>query len=359
MRNSIKNISRYITILLVFIQSFAQAQDTLDVGKIEKGVDKYLTYFSGDNPGAVVAVMKKGEVIFNKAYGLADVEKKKAMSNDMLFNMDQLSKSFTAIAVLKLVEKQKLSLDDNLKYIFPDFPDYGRNITVQNILAHKSGLPNYDTGKEQSNNDVYNFLVKQDSAIFKPGSKFIYSNSDYPILVKVIEKSANMSYQDFLKKYVFKKLKMNNTFFMDEVRSKNIASAHFKLDGDYVINNYQFKGVYGEQGIFTNAADYAKYDKALYTNKLLKCENLKKVFRVEKLSNKENVSDYASGWALMAKGGIRYFWQGAMGNGYTNLVLHLPDTQTTVLILTNRNDGYDFLKMAIYIAKLFDKDLKL
>jgi len=356
MKQLLKNIIQLIILLTVTVQ-LINAQDTLDLAKIETGVDKYLTYFSNENPGAVVSVMKKGELIFNKAYGLSNVQSQEIMTNDKLFNLGELSKSFTALAILQLAEKNKLSLDDNLKDIFPDFPEYGKKVTVNNILDHKSGLAAYNTETVLSNDEVFDFLINEKELQFEPGAKFEYSNSDYALLAKIIESKSKMLYKDFLRKYIFKKIGMNNTWFSEEIEGKDIAPSHSKEKEVYVVKS-DLNNIYGNQGVFTNSVDYARYDKALYSSKLLKCENLQKIFKIGKLTQKENKSDYDYGWVLMAKGGIRYFWQGGQG-GYTNLVLHLPDTQTTVLILTNRDDGYDFLKMSIYIAKLFDKDLKL
>lgn len=356
LHNMIKNS---IWFLLCCISFLVKAQDSVDIKKIEQGVDKYLTYFSGENPGAVVTVIKKGDILFTKAYGYKNLESKQLMGGDELFHLGELSKSFTALAVLKLIEKNKLELNTTIKDIFPDFPDYAKNITVQNILDHKSGLPNFNPDEINSNMEVVEFLKKHDTALYEPGKRFNYSNADYPFLVSIIEKISGKSYKEFLKKYVFKKLSLSNTYFANELADKNIAAAHFKGNDTYFVNTVEHKEIYGERGIWINATDYAKYDKALYSDKLLNCEVLSKMFRVGKLTNNENISDYTCGWALMAKKGVRYFWQGSDRTGYTNLVLHLPDNQTTVLILTNRNDGYDFLRMAIYIAKLFDKDLKL
>ncbi|MDA3954979.1 MAG: serine hydrolase [Bacteroidales bacterium] len=353
-----KNTIGLIIVLMVCIQFSLSAQDTLNLDQIEKSADKYLTFFSDNNPGAVVTVIKKGDIIFNKAYGMANVTDKVPMNIEKSFNLGELSKSFTALAVLKLVEKNKLNLEDNLSKLFPDFPEYGKKITVKNILDHTSGLANYNIQNLHSNDEVYSFLIKQTGAIFEPASKMKFSNSDYAMLVKVIEKSSGMSYQDFLGKYIFKKLSMNSTFFANEIANKNIAESHFKENEEYIIKK-DVSYIYGNQGIYTNSIDFAKWDRALYSTKLLKCDGLYKVFKIGKLTEGENKSDYAYGWVLMAKNGIRYFWHGGMQNGYSNLILHLPDTQMTVLIFTNRNDGYDFLKMAIYIAKLFDKDLKL
>ncbi|MCK5171604.1 MAG: beta-lactamase family protein [Bacteroidales bacterium] len=354
-----KKIAGVITIIMVLFQFSVDAQDTLDLKRIEKAVDKYLTYFSNDNPGAVVTVIKNGDIIFNKSYGLSNIETGEKLTVNKSFNLAELSKSFTSLAVLKLVEKNKLSLEDNLRDVFNDFPEYGRNIKIKNLLNHTSGLASYDIKEVQSNDQLYEFLIKQKDIVFKPDSNRKYSNSDYTLLVKVIEKVSEMSYNDFMRKYIFNKLSMSNTFLAEDFNNKtNIADGHFKENEKYIVKN-EVNQFYGEQGIYANSIDIAKWDKALYSEKLLKCQNLSKIFSVEKLLDGENVSNYNFGWALMGKDGIRYFWHGGSQSGYSNLILHLPDTHMTVLILTNRNDGYDFLKMSIYIAKLFDKDLKL
>jgi CubicO group peptidase (beta-lactamase class C family) len=206
---------------------------------------------------------------------------------------------------------------------------------------------------------VINYLANKQDVKFAPGSKLVFSNSDYAVLVKIIEKKSKVSYKDYLAKNIFKKLKMKNTYFSDEINSVNsIAIGHFKEDEIYLPKE-DHSQIYGMQGVYTNAEDYAKFDKALYTNKLLSCESLQKIFSVEQLVDTNKISYYGYAWVIMKKNNVRYFWHGGSGNGYSNLVLHLADTHTTVLLLTNRNDGYDFLKMTIYIAKLFDKNLKL
>ncbi len=345
-------------VLFHFTQFAVQGQDTNDHKEIEKKVGHYLKYFSKNNPGAVVTVMKEGGIVFNRAYGLSNIEAKEKNTIDKTFNLADISKSFTSLAILKLVEKGKLGLYDNILDIFPDFPQYGKKIQIKHLLSHTSGLKPYEEVTEMSNKGVLEILYKENETIFEPGTKSKYSNSDYALLAIIIEKISGMPYKDFLTKYIFKKLSMENTFFADEMGTKNIALGHFKEDEKYVAR-IKSNMVLGEQGIFTNSVDFAKWDKALYSNKILSCENLSKIFSVFPLSNGELNHLYGFGWAIMKKNNVRYFWHGGSGDGYTNLVLHLPDTKTTVLVLSNRNDGYDFLKLAIQIAKLFDKDLKL
>ena len=359
MKSLFKYKAGIATILIVLFQISVNAQDTLNYEKIEKNIDKYLTYFSGDNPGAVVTVIKKGDIIFSKAYGLSNVQLNEEMTIDKEFNIGELSKAFTSLAIMKLVEKNKLNLDDNLRDVFESFPEYGKKIKIRYLLNHSSGLINYNEDSILSNEEVLGFLLEQKDADFEPGLKMKFSNSDYAVLAKIIEEKSGMLYKDFLNKYIFKKLSMANTYLVNDISStSNIAAGHFKDKEQYYTKNVS-NNIYGDQGIYTTASDFVKWDKALYTDKLLKCENLSKIFTVEPLVYKKGISYYGYGWALMKKDNVRYYWHGGLGKGYSSLILHLPDTNTTVLLLTNRDDGYGFLKMSIYIAKLFDKNLKL
>ncbi|MBU8892411.1 MAG: beta-lactamase family protein [Bacteroidales bacterium] len=345
--------------IILFSQLNVNAQDALDIKRIEQAVDKYLTYFSNDNPGAVISVINKGEIIFNKAYGLSNIQEKEIMTVNQIFNLEELSKSFTALAILKLVEKNRLSLDDNLIDILPDFPEYGNNIKIRNLLNHTSGLKSYDEQNFSSNEQVLEFLKKQNESNFPPGSKWKSSNSDYALLGKIIEEASKMSYRDFLSKHIFDKLSMNNTFLAEDINKiTSLAYGHFKEGDEYIVKN-EVNKIYGEQGIYMNIEDFVKWDLALYSDKLIKCESLNKIFTVSKLNNGKNTPYYGFGWILMEKNGVKYYWHGGSGNGYSNLIFHLPDTQMTILILTNRNDGYDFLRLAIIISKQFNRDLKL
>jgi len=274
-------------------------------------------------------------------------------------NIGELSKAFTSLAIMQLVEKGKLTLDQSLSDIIKDFPAYGANIKVRYLLNHASGLKSYNEDSISNNEEVLSYLKRQKQPEFEPGKEWIYSNSDYAILAYIIEKVSGLPYTGYIKKNIFKKIKLENTFFSGELTpEKNVANSHFKEDGVYNTKS-ALNSVYGEQGIFMNVTDYAKWDNALYTDKLLGCENLQKIFSVEEISGSSRKNYYGYGWALMERNNTRYYWHGGSGDGYTSLVLHLPDTDKTILILTNRNDGYDFLKMAIQIAKLFDKNLKL
>lgn len=357
MNSLIKHIAVLIIILNVLTQFSVKAQDSIDMQNVEQNIDKYLTFFSNNNPGAVVTVMKKGDIIFNKAYGLSNIETSKEINIHQSFNLGELSKSFTSVAVLKLVEMKKLSLDDNLRQIFPDFPAYGEKIKVRNLLNHSSGLKSFNKELTNSNEEVSEFLQKQDHTLFEPGTKQEFCNSDYALLVEIIEEVSGKSYQKFLYKHIFNKLKMENTFLVGEDANNIIAESHFKEDDKYIVKK-DMNYIYGGQGIYSNSLDMAKWDKALYSDKLLKCESLQQIFTVDQVGFGDKKSYYGYGWVLMEKNGVRYYWHGGAQSGYSTVILHLPDLDTTVLVLANRNDAYDFLKLSIYIAKLFNKYLE-
>ncbi|MEA2106397.1 MAG: serine hydrolase domain-containing protein [Bacteroidota bacterium] len=338
--------------------SFAQTNYTID--SIEKNIDKYLQYFSGNNPGAVVAVMKKGDMVFNKAYGLSNVEQDKILKNKEAFNLANLSKMFTAMAIFQLAEKNKLSLNQPITEIFSDFPAYGQEIMIKHLIHHTSGLPEFEPDKIKTNQAVLDFLKIQKETKFVPGEEWRYSNADYPLLVRIIEEVSGKSYKEYMTKRIFKKIKTDQAFFSEDLDAyTDIAAGHFKEDDQYRVTNEQ-NMIYGEHGIYMTSEDFAKWDKALYTDRLLDCNHLTNFFSRGKLNNGEQIpSYYGNGLVIMKRNDERYWWHGGSGNGYTNMYLHLPNHDLTVLILSNRQDGYDFLKMAIYIAKEFEKGIKL
>ncbi|MGM0407942.1 MAG: serine hydrolase domain-containing protein [Bacteroidota bacterium] len=354
-------IKSFFVICLVLFSSGSFSQEKYNIDSIEKNIDQYMKYFSGNNPGAVVAVMKKGDILFNKSYGLSNVNQNKPLQNSEAFNLANLSKMFTAFAVFQLAEKNKLNPDQSLTDIFPGFPDYGSQVKIRHLMNHTSGLKEFDAKELSTNEDVFEFLKEQKETNFNSGEKWEYSNADYPLLVKIIEQVSGKSYSEYLSKRIFKKIKTDHTFFVeDKMAHSNIAAGHIKENDQYVVTD-ESNLIYGEQGIFMHAEDFAKWDKALYTNKLLDCEPLSEFFTRGKLNNGENIpSYYGYGLVLMEKNDERYWWHGGSSmDGYTNMYLHFPNHELTVLILSNRQDGYDFLKMAIYIAKLFEKDIKL
>ena len=348
-----------LSFILVLLNSQNLFSQELPGNKlIESNIDWFFTEFVGDKPGIVVSVMKQGDIVFNKAYGYSNIESKEKMVISKIFNLDALSKSFTSVAILKLEEKNKLSLDDNLNDIFIDFPEYGKGVKVRNLLNHTSGLKNYNTEEIKSNKDVLDFLKIQDGLDFEPNTKQQYSNADYSLLVQIIKKVSKKSYKNYLKKIFFKKYSLENTFLTEDIQTELVATPYYQIEEEYKSESV-LSNVYGEQGIYTNTSDYLKWASYLFSNKIISSENMNQMFSLQDL-NKLSVNNYYGyGWVIMQRNGEKYFWHSGTDFGYSNLVLYLPDYQLTVLLMSNRNDGSDYLKTAIKIARQFEKDLKL
>jgi len=169
-------------------------------------------------PGAAVMVIRDGKILAAKGYGLANVEKKIPCDKNTNFRLASFSKQFTAMAMMILVERKKVSLDETLADIFPEFPAYGKNITVRHLLTHTSGLKDYEdlipagTTIPVLDQDVFRLMLAQDSTDFPPGSKYHYSNTAFALLAMIVEKRSGQTFATFLRENIFKPLKMKNLY---------------------------------------------------------------------------------------------------------------------------------------------------
>src|SRR5438046_4448133 len=184
----------------------------------EKVVDALFHEFDqADVPGAAVLVIQGGRPILAKGYGLADLEKKIPCTTDTNFRLASLTKQFTAMAVLILAEQEKLSLEDHLPKFFPEFPAYGKTISLDHLLTHTSGLPDYEdhipdgTVIPLSDRDVLFILRQQSKTDFPPGAQFHYSNSAYALLALIVESVSGKTFPAFVKEKIFNPLGMTNS----------------------------------------------------------------------------------------------------------------------------------------------------
>src|SRR5215469_8173035 len=177
----------------------------------------------GNDPGAAVLVVKNGKVLFERGYGVTDLKSLHKIDAHTNFRLASVTKQFTAMAIILLVHDGRLHYDDRLTDVFPDFPEYGRAITIRNLLNHTSGLQDYEDLMPQSDPGlpveqvqiqdagVLELLKKQRETKFKPGSKWEYSNSGYVLLGLAVQKVSGKSFPDFLRDRIFAPLRMNNT----------------------------------------------------------------------------------------------------------------------------------------------------
>ncbi|HSE98781.1 MAG TPA: serine hydrolase [Blastocatellia bacterium] len=303
--------------------------------------------FNANDPGATVIVVKDGKVIHRKGYGLANVELGVPIEPDMIFRLGSITKQFTAVAILMLEEQGKLSVSDDITKYLPDYPVQGRKITIEHLLTHTSGIKSYTSipewrplwRKDVSLKELID-LFKDKPFDFEPGERWSYNNSGYVLLGAIIEKVSGQSYQDFIEKNIFAPLGMKHSFYDDTYRiiPRRVAGYSRGKDG-YVNAQYlSMSWPHAAGSLISSVDDLALWDAALYTDKIVKQESLKRAWTPYVLKGGKSTK-YGFGWAMLSLEGHRVIQHGGGINGFTTDAVRLPDDRVFVAILTNRDTG--------------------
>ena len=299
-------------------------------------------------PGASVTVIQNGSVVLAKGYGLANVEDKIPCTPETNFRLASLTKQFTAMSILMLADRKKLSLDETLVDFFHEFPHYGKKITVRHLLNHSSGLIDYEdvipsgTTIPVLDRDVLRLLLKQDKTYFPSGSKFRYSNSGYSLLSLIVEVRSGMPFAQFLKENIFQPLKMKNSLAYEEGFSiiPNRAYGYSESGQGFTRTDQSLtSSVLGDGGLYTSVSDLFKWDQALYTTKLVSAEWLKLAFTPASLPTDFPNSHYGYGWYIGNYRGLKEIWHYGESRGFTTRIARFPEKKFTLVILTNRNNA--------------------
>ncbi|MDX1911817.1 MAG: serine hydrolase [Saprospiraceae bacterium] len=330
-------------------------------GKVQR-IDSLLNalYAEGKINGNVL-VAEKGVIVYNKSFGLADETTRKKLDENSIFELASVSKQFTAMAIVILAEKGKLGIDDKISQYIPELAFYG-NITIRNLLNHTSGIPDYmiyrnlffDKSKIATNQDVVAMLVKHKPALqFEPGTQWTYSNTGYDLLALIVEKVSGMTFGDYLHKAIFKPLKMNRTF----VYSRRLAPR--KIDnyaygyvyaqrlGKYVLPEEEdtasfavwMDGIVGAGAVNSTVMDLLKWDRALYTNKLVSPKSMKAIFADPGVTN-EWTERYGFGWFLEEFADLGNIVNHSGGwPGYRTFIDRHIDKDKTIIVLMNHDDA--------------------
>ena len=304
-------------------------------------------YNRPDSPGAAVVVVKDGKVVFAKGYGMANVEDRIPCGTNTNFRLASVTKQFTAMAVMILVERKKLSLDESLTELFPEFPPYGKKITVRHLLSHTAGLIDYEdvipkgTEIPVLDRDVLRLLMRQSKTAFPPGSKFRYSNSAYALLALIVEARSGSTFAQFLKENIFEPVKMKHTLAYEQGLSV-VANRAFGYSpegtGFKRTDQSLTSSVLGDGGIYSSVTDLYQWDQALYTDKLVSRKMLKLAFTPATEADHPNTG-YGFGWYVGEYRGLRELWHSGNTIGFSTRIARFPEKRFTVVILTNCNDA--------------------
>ena len=348
---------------------------------------------SPDAPGFAVLVRKDGQTVFERGYGLRDLRTKTKIDAQTNFRLASFTKQFTAMAIMLLVHDGKLRYEETLTEIFPDFPAYGKTITVRNLLNHTSGLPDYEDlmdavektkgsiwtpEKQIQANDVLELLKKENAGKFAPRTSWSYSNSGYVALGLVVAKVSGKSYGKFLYQRIFAPLKMNHTVVFQKGKNK-VANRAFGHTVYVLTHNWRDKipeqtdqsstsATLGDGGIYSNLEDLGKWDDALQNHTLLSEKEMQPALTPARLAdgsephwpkepNDDNLApgkpvSYGFGWFLDPYEGRQRMWHSGSTMGFYSIIERFIDERLTVIILSNRTD-WDRERVALQVADIF------
>ena len=333
---------------LVFAQSQQQQQHLLD--------SVFTASVQNNKFNGNVLIADKGKVLFRKSYGIADEATGRKLNPESIFELASVSKQFTAMAIVQLQKQGKLQYDDPVAKYIPELSFY-KGITVRNLLNHTGGLPDYmelfeskwDKTKSATNEDVIKiFAQHKPDTLFGPGAKYEYSNTGYALLGAIIERVSKKTFGAYLKEKVFKPLKMEHTFVYrsryQPQKVDNYALGYVEDSlGNKVLTNtfgkdyytYYLDGIVGDGMVNSTLDDLLKWDRALYTDKLVNEADRKLIFAsVPTADGKE--TNYGFGWQVSQS--KQYGKIASHSGGWAGYITYIErhmDNDKTIIILQN------------------------
>ena len=343
----------------------------------------FSTVASPQEPGLAVLIRQDGRTLFEHEYGMRDLRSGLPIDAHTNFRLASFTKQFTAMCIMLLVHDRKLHYDDHLTDIFPEFPDYGRTITVRNLLNHTSGLVAYEdlmdkmyAGKpweeipQITDAKVLALIEQQAGTKFPPGTQWEYSNGGYCVLAMIVEKVSGMPFAEFLRQRIFAPLGMNNSvahvYGKDTVANRAYGYTH---DAGVWLETDQSpsSATLGDGGIYTSLEDLAKWDDALRNHTLLSAPEFQPAITPENSAAvlPSAVDDlpkaaaakplaYGFGWFLDPYRGHSRMWHYGSTIGSHAVIERFTENNLTIIILANRTD-LDLAALALRAADLYLK----
>ena len=361
-------------VVLVTLLSWPNAASA---GVSAAAIDSLFSKFvSAHDPGCAVLVIKDGHPVFRRGYGVADLRTLQKIGPETNFRLASLTKQFTAMAVMLLVHDGKLQYEDRLTDVFPDFPAYGKAITIRQLLHHTSGLVDYedimakqyagisdDKIPQIRDAGVLDLLKRQTSTKFKPGTRWEYSNSGYVVLAMVVEKRSGMSFGDFLRQRIFTPLGMAGTIAYEKGRNEvtHRAYGHTRTSAGWSeTDQSSTSATLGDGGVYTSLDDLEKWDGALAHHTLLTAKEMEPALTPATAANGAPLQQsdgslaplYGFGWFLNPYRGHRRYAHYGETVGFRTAIQHFPDDRLTVIVLANRAE-VDAPALAESVADLY------
>ena len=320
-------------------------------------IDALMSRYRGDVAGASLIVVKDGKPIVRRGFGYANLEEHIKAGPETNYRLASITKQFTAACILLLKQDGKLRLDDPVRKWLPELPASDGKITVQHLLTHTSGLIDYedlvppDRKTQLDDADVLRMIAAQHRLYFEPGSAHRYSNGAFVLLGLIVERVSGTGLADFMKKRIFQPLGMDGTLMYEHghgPEATHRAYGYSESAGKWTRTDQDItSATRGDGGIYSSVDDLAKWDAALYTDKLLNADSRKLAFTpTEPLADPD--VDYGFGWRLSGD----TVWHSGESIGFRNVIIRWPKQHLAVILLSNRNDFQPY-PLALTIGELF------
>ena len=336
-----KNFTSFNTInlciLFTLFFTLSQAQS------LESKIDKILrTQFKTNETGVSALVAKDGNVIYKKAFGKADLELDVDMTSKNVFEVGSITKQFTSVAILMLLEEGKLSLDDEITKFISTYPTNGKKITIHHLLTHTSGIKSYTSmqrfGEVMTIDETplkFIDFFKNEPMDFDPGEKYLYNNSGYFILGYIVEKISGISYPKFIQERIFDAIDMKSSYYGSHKKLiKNRASGYQK---GAEFSNAQYISLtlpYAAGSIMSNVDDMLKWQTAITNNVFLKKATIDKAFTNYTLINGDKIN-YGYGWSINEINDVSTIEHGGAIPGYLSMGVFVPSKNIYVILFSN------------------------
>jgi CubicO group peptidase (beta-lactamase class C family) len=370
----------------------SQAQTSIHSDSISSKVDAIFSPLADQkSPGVAVLVQQNGYTIFERGYGSRELRTYAPIGAETNFRLASFTKQFTAMSIMLLKHDGKLRYEDKLTDVFPDFPAYGKSITIRHLLTHTSGLPDYEdlmeaaekrkgapvwsAARQIQDAEVLQLLEQESAGKFPPGTKWSYSNSGYVVLGLIVAKVSGKPFDEFLRERIFVPLQMNETVAYEKRKNEvaHRAYGHSKEQAGWKETDQSpTSATLGDGGIYSSLNDLAMWDEGLAHHTLLSEKEMQAALTPVKLvdgsqpkwpSDTETSSDnlhpgrpvaYGFGWFLGPyKGRPRMYHHGG-SMGFSTYIVRFLQDNTTIIVLCNRTD-VDPEPLALKVADLVER----
>lgn len=311
----------------------------------ETRVDELMADHGEDGPGAVVAVVEGGEIVFAKAYGLANLEHKVPMTRETVLDIGSTAKQFTAFAIVLLSQEGKLSLDDDIRSHLPEVPDFGYTITIRHLVHHMSGLreiynalmmEGWQAGDGIAQEDALQLTARMNELNFEPGTEYLYCNTAYMLLADIVSRVSGVPFPEFMAGNVFGPVGMKNTTIMASFGQSipGAAESYGPAEGGGFVRIFDNSTIQGAGGIYTTVDDLAAWMSNYADARVGGPEVIEQMQQRGVLASGDTLG-YAFGLTIGESRGLRTLGHGGSSAGYRSSFTYSPEVDGGVIVLSN------------------------